>query len=275
MLIDWFTVFAQILNFLILVALLKRFLYRPILNAMAEREAGIAARQEEARRHIEAAEREAELYREKTRELEAGRAEMMENARQEAEYRRRELLTEVREEVMNRRTAWYEALQQEKASFLHDLRLHAGAKFLQISRQALGELAGAELEQRILHVFLERLHQMIDSADKDFPGSLMRSGSRVAVTSSFEIPQDLRSLIEHTFRSHIAPECSFHYETSPVLLCGIELKTDGVRVAWSLQDYLGELEKELNLELVKRPVFASAGMPEEKPVEETQTAPGF
>ncbi len=264
MLIDWFTVFAQIFNFLILVALLKRFLYRPILNAMDEREAGIAARQEEARLHIEAAEREAELYREKTRELEAGRAEMMENARQEAELRRKELLTQVREEVMNRRAAWYEALQQEKASFLHDLRVHAGAKFLQISRQALGELAGAELEQRILHVFLERLQDMIDHAGKDFPGSLMRSGARVAVTSSFEIPADLRSLIEHTFRSHIAPECSFHYETSPDLLCGIELKADGVRVAWSLEDYLGELERDLNLEFIKRPVFASSGVPEDQ-----------
>jgi F-type H+-transporting ATPase subunit b len=268
-LIDWFTVFAQIFNFLMLVALLKRYLYRPILNAMDEREARIAARQEEARRHIEAAEREAELYREKTRELEAGRAEMMENARQEAESRRRELLNEAREEVMNRRTAWYEALQQEKASFLHDLRVHAGAKFLQISRQALGELAGAELEQRILHVFLERLRDMIDHAGRDFPESLMRSGSRVAVTSSFDIPEDLRSLIEHTFQSRIAPECSFHYEISPDLLCGIELKTDGVRVAWSLQDYLGELERDLNLEFIKRPVFAAMGELEEEPVEET------
>jgi F-type H+-transporting ATPase subunit b len=262
-LIDWFTVFAQILNFLILVALLKRFLYGPIIKAMDEREAGIAARQEEARLHIEAAEREAMLYREKTRELEAGRAEMMENARQDAESRRSELLTQVREEVMNRRTAWYEALQQEKASFLHDLRLHAGAKFLQISRQALGELAGAELEQRILHVFLERLQDMAESAGSDLPESLKRSGARVAVTSSFEIPEDLRSLIEHTFRSRLAPECSFHYAISPDLLCGIELKTDGVRVAWSLQDYLGELEKELNLEFIKRPVFASAGVLEE------------
>jgi F-type H+-transporting ATPase subunit b len=267
-LIDWFTVFAQILNFLILVGLLKRFLYGPIIRAMDEREARIAARQEEARLHIEAAERETRLYREKTRELEASRLEMMETARQEADARRRELLSRVREEVLNRRAAWFEALQQEKAAFLHDLRLHAGAKFLQISRQALGELAGAELERRILHVFLERFREMADTAGPDFPASLARSGSRVAVTSSFEIPEDLRSLIEDTFRSRIATECSFHYETSPDLLCGIELKTDGVRVAWSLQDYLGELEKELNLEFIKRPVFASMGEVEGTAVED-------
>ena len=43
MLIDWFTVGAQALNFLILVWLLKRFLYKPILHAIDEREKGIAA----------------------------------------------------------------------------------------------------------------------------------------------------------------------------------------------------------------------------------------
>ena len=43
MLIDWFTVGAQALNFLVLVWLLKRFLYKPILNAVDAREKRIAA----------------------------------------------------------------------------------------------------------------------------------------------------------------------------------------------------------------------------------------
>ena len=43
MLIDWFTVGAQALNFIILVWLLKRFLYKPILNAVDAREKRIAA----------------------------------------------------------------------------------------------------------------------------------------------------------------------------------------------------------------------------------------
>ena len=38
MLIDWFTVGAQALNFVILVWLLKHFLYKPILNAIDVRE---------------------------------------------------------------------------------------------------------------------------------------------------------------------------------------------------------------------------------------------
>jgi F-type H+-transporting ATPase subunit b len=46
MLIDWFTVGAQVLNFLILVWLLKRFLYGPILDAI---DARLACRQMNSR----------------------------------------------------------------------------------------------------------------------------------------------------------------------------------------------------------------------------------
>ena len=52
MLIDWFTVGAQVLNFLVLVWLLKRFLYKPVLDAIDAREKGIASRLAEAKKNI-------------------------------------------------------------------------------------------------------------------------------------------------------------------------------------------------------------------------------
>ncbi|MEO8156065.1 MAG: F0F1 ATP synthase subunit B, partial [Rhizobacter sp.] len=42
MLIDWFTVGAQALNFVVLVWLMKRFLYQPVLDSIAAREKRIA-----------------------------------------------------------------------------------------------------------------------------------------------------------------------------------------------------------------------------------------
>ena len=43
MLFDWFTLIAQLVNFLVLVWLLKRYLYKPILDAIDERENLIAS----------------------------------------------------------------------------------------------------------------------------------------------------------------------------------------------------------------------------------------
>ena len=70
MLIDWFTTVAQIINFLILIALLRYFLYRPIVSAMEKREKAVADRWHEAEQQRDQARAEAELQRKKNQELE-------------------------------------------------------------------------------------------------------------------------------------------------------------------------------------------------------------
>ena len=67
--IDWLTVAAQIVNFLVLIWLLQRFLYRPITNAMARREARIEERLSDARTRRKEAEEEAEDLRNSARSL--------------------------------------------------------------------------------------------------------------------------------------------------------------------------------------------------------------
>ena len=59
MLINPFTVLAQLVNFLILVWLLKRFLYKPILHAIDEREKGIAAQLAQAEGKVAEAQKRA------------------------------------------------------------------------------------------------------------------------------------------------------------------------------------------------------------------------
>jgi len=67
--IDWFTVVAQIVNFLILVGLLKKFLYGPIIRAMDDRERRIASRLEEANARERQAQEEVQSYRQKREDL--------------------------------------------------------------------------------------------------------------------------------------------------------------------------------------------------------------
>ena len=90
--LDWFVFFAQIVNFLILVYLLKRFLYGRIVKAMDNREAKIVARYQEAETLKQEAEKSAALYEEKNRILAEKQEELMNQAVQEAESRRKELM---------------------------------------------------------------------------------------------------------------------------------------------------------------------------------------
>ena len=87
MLIDWFTVTAQIVNFLILVYLLKRFLYQPIVRHMNEREEKIANRLQQASDKRAEAQRQIDEFQHKQEEIEQQSAQKLEKAEEEAQKR--------------------------------------------------------------------------------------------------------------------------------------------------------------------------------------------
>ena len=87
MLIDWFTVGAQVVNFLILVWLLKRFLYRPILDAIDAREKRIARELADADATKAEAQKERDEFRHKNEAFEQQRTALMNKAAEEARKR--------------------------------------------------------------------------------------------------------------------------------------------------------------------------------------------
>ena len=96
MLIDWFTVGAQALNFLILVWLMKRFLYKPILHAIDEREKRIAAELANADAKKAEAQKERDEFQHKNEEFDQQRAALLSKATDEAKAERQRLLDEAR-----------------------------------------------------------------------------------------------------------------------------------------------------------------------------------
>ena len=100
--VNWFTVAAQVVNFLILVWLLHRFLYGPIVAAMDRREQRIAERLQDAQRKSDAAAAEADAYRRQREELNAERDRLLAEARLEAETLRSTLIEAARAEMARR-----------------------------------------------------------------------------------------------------------------------------------------------------------------------------
>lgn len=243
MLIDWFTVVAQALNFLILVLLLKRFLYGPIIRAMEEREARIAARLAEAGRMKEEAAQEAESYRQQNQELQETRAELLGQARTEAESRRQELLQKARAEIDEARARWQKALQQEQDVFLQELRRRTISQVHATARRALADLADTDLETHLAHVFIQRLQQTAE--DGEVAAALRQAAQEIVVRSAFEISPELRQTILGVVQEQTQDDVEARFETAPDLICGIELAADGYKIAWSLADYLDSLEEEL------------------------------
>jgi F-type H+-transporting ATPase subunit b len=251
-LIDWFTIIAQIINFLILLWLLKRFLYKPIMNAMNEREKKITHRLTEAERARIEAEKQAEEYQHRTAELENQRESLLQGARNEADALRKELLHQARQEVTEVQERWHRAIQQEKEAFLRDLYQRASTQTYEIARKALSDLANKDLETHIVENFLLRIQNLGSEERASVENSLANSNGRITVRSTFEIPDHLREQIASRIESVASNRFELIFETFPEVLCGIELKLAGKKISWSLASYLDALQENLSEALQTR-----------------------
>jgi len=245
-LINWFVVAAQIVNFLILVLLLKRFLYGPIVRAMAAREERIASQLEAARQKKEDAEQEEASLRQKMRSLEDQRQEMLAQAEGEAQAHKQKLFAQAREEVEQVRQKWTESVKWQKEAFLANLKQRLAQEIFAISRRALQELGDLEVEQRLLQVFLERLRQLGPGERQALQESLQDAGGELAVTTAFALTPETQEQIKAQVQDLFGPGLSLRFSTSSELLAGIEMLTSSRKIAWSLGNYLDTLEEDLS-----------------------------
>jgi len=240
--IDWFTVGAQILNFLVLVALLKRFLYAPVVEAMAARESRIAGRLKQAvERERQADDRDSELQ-ERLAQLDAQREEMLAGLREEVSEQRERLTGELRDEIAQQRARWQEESAREREELAGRLRSELAGSVLEVSRRVLADLADESLERRVVAAFTRRLHELA----QDDRRALAEARESVVVASGFALDDDQREALARALREAAAepaepgwPEVRWQQDAS--LLCGLRVRADGVELAWSVDDYLGDL----------------------------------
>jgi len=250
-LIDWFTVIAQIINFLILVLLLRHFLYGRIIKAMDQREQRIASRLEDAEQSKEEAAKETESLRAKNQEFEKTRQGMMAATKEDAEHFRKELIQGVRRDVDDLKTKWEQTLQKEKDSFIQSLRQLAGEQVYSIARRAIGDLADVEVESLVLRVFLDQISNM----DREKRSAIAESASNeggLTIKSSFDIPEREKESIRETLMQSGFNETEIRYETDSDLILGIELRAHSQKITWNLNDYVSALEDRTRTALERR-----------------------
>jgi F-type H+-transporting ATPase subunit b len=240
--IDQFTLIAQVINFLVLVWLLKRVFYGRIIGAMNEREVRIAGRLEEAADQRESAEQEAKLYRTRNRELEEQRGQLLAQAREEAESHRQELLEAARQETERAQVQWLETLNRERQELLRDFRERLGQEVFKLSRQGLKELANADLEEQILKVFVERV-ETLDAAEREAIATTIRdSDHAVEIRTAFPVDPEARECLSRSLRQKLDDRVGVRFTTAPELICGVELRAHSHRLVWNLDSYLEGLE---------------------------------
>ncbi len=243
----WFTYSAQIINFLILVWLLKRFLYRPVLQTIEKREQGFTLREKEAGKVEAEALELLEDYHQRLSALENSREIMMGQVREEVTEWKSEQIEQAKEEVAEARQRWHSAYQRERERILRTMKEGVGIEVQEMTRTLLRELANCDLESVMIDVFLKRFAESPEGLSR-FRKSMMPD-HRLRIRSAFPISEDSQKRMMHLLneqsetRSGLIDKCELIIDTD--LICGIELVYGDHRWSWSLAQSLDELEHHL------------------------------
>lgn len=250
MLIDWFTVGAQVLNFLILVWLMKRFLYKPILHAIDVREQRIAKELADADTKKAEAQKERDTFQLKNEAFDQERAELLSKTKEDADSEKQRLLAEARTAADALSAKRQETLRNEAQTLNQALARQTQDVVLAIARKTLTDLSTASLEAQMVDVFSERLRSLGDEAKQILAEALNAATEPALIRSAFDLPADQRTKLQTTLNETFAAEVPIRFETAPDLVSGIELSASGQKIAWSIADYLTTMEKGIG-ELLK------------------------
>ncbi len=267
MLIDWFTVGAQAVNFLVLVWLMQHFLYKPILHAIDEREKRIATELSNADKKKAEAQKERDDFKHKNEKFDQQRSMLLSKVTDEVKAERERLLDEARKAAADLSLKRQETLRNEEHNLHQNLSLWAQKEVFAIARKTLTDLATTSLEERMGEVFTRRLLEMDGQAKAGLAKALMTASAPAIVRSAFDLPANQRAAIQNALNKAFSAKIPVRFVTAPDLISGIELTTNGQKVAWSIADYMASLEKGVD-ELLKEKDISEA-----KSTSDTKTKP--
>lgn len=215
---------------------------KPILNAIDEREKRIAAKLADADTKKAEAQKERDTFEQKNEEFDRQRATLLIKATDEVQAERRRLLDEARQAADALSSQRQEELRNEAMNLNQAILRRTQQEVFAITRRVLTDLAATSLEERLSEVFTRRLREMDGKTKENLAETLQAAIDPAVVRSAFPLAAEQRATIQKALNETFAAEIRLRFETAPDLISGIELTTNGQKVAWSIADYLVSLE---------------------------------
>lgn len=157
--IEWPILIAQIVNFAILLAILGKFVYKPVLKMLDERKEGVAKaleREEKAAAKLAAA----DVEREKI--LVAARAEsqsIIDEAKKDGEGMKAKLIATAREEIAKMKADAEKRLKDERARLVTEVKGEIGGLIVDTIEKAFSDVLDARTQGRMVEQALAVLRE--------------------------------------------------------------------------------------------------------------------
>jgi len=244
--INWFTVIAQVINFLILVWLLKKFLYKPILDAVNEREQKITHQLKDADAQKATAQKEKNDFKQKNEDFDQQKKGMMDKAIADVKTEKQQLMDTAKAEASLLRSNLEKAFKEEQEHENREMAQNTQQQVFAMTRKALAEIASIHLEAQSASTFIQHLKAAKEEEKQQFIDAFKSNSNAILVKSAFELSAKQQDEINDAVNELLHAKTKLQFKIAPELISGIELSTNGYKVAWSFSEYLHALEKNIS-----------------------------
>jgi F-type H+-transporting ATPase subunit b len=228
------------------VWLLKRFLYKPILNAIDEREKKIESQLKDADNRESVAKKEQDEFKKKNEQFDQEKKKRMDKAVVETNVERDKLLEIARNEAAELRVKLQRSLSEMQENLNRDIAQKTQQEVFAIARKTLTDLASQSLEEQSTTLFIKRINELKKEEKQQFINAFKSESSPILIGSAFDLPKKQQSEIQNVVTEILGTETHFQFKTAPEIISGIELTSNGYKVAWSISEYLNSLQKNIS-----------------------------
>jgi F-type H+-transporting ATPase subunit b len=243
---DWTTFALEILNFLVLLWILKRFLYRPVLDMLDARQQAMreqAARAEAVRKEAETLKAE---YEARLADWQVEREKAWQALEQELEREKDSALEKLKKQMIEEKEK--RALHEQAAAATHEATLGTSARRAAYARASamLRRLASPELTATIVAVFEEDVRNLPD-AQRDTlrdAAAAQEGAVPVDIATAHPIGAEARERIVGTLSAAAARPLQPAFRVAPELMAGVRVAVGQCLLQANLADELAFFQEQ-------------------------------
>ena len=244
--INWNTVFFQIINFLIIVWILKKYLFKPVLSAMDKREKIIQDRLKEAEKVKLNAENERKRLEQEILDLEKSKKNVMAETYKTAEKEHALMIKTFNAEMIGKRQAFNEQMLNERDMLQNSIKEITGKAIVQTVSDALQNLTNINIQNLIIDGFIEKIQEgKIRKAQE--VKKFYTKNKIIYVQSSFKLSVKQKTSIKQAFMKLMnIRSINVEFKTDESILCGLEIVCTPMLISYGMNTYITELQKNID-----------------------------
>jgi F-type H+-transporting ATPase subunit b len=241
--INWSTLLLQIVNFGIMVFILSRVFFKPVVRILDERAERVTqALQEAEERERKAAQAQAE-YEKTLAEAQDQVLVMQQQAQEDLLRTKQQVLADTRQQIAKMRETAAQDLEEAREEAVTEHRRELGRLAIELSERLMRQAGGSAFQESSIQEFLSRLAHL---QPEEYREALADDGApilQVQVVSAHSLDDASRAAIEAQTAHLLDREIELRYQVDRRLIAGVLMRFGGVVIDGSLSGQLQTLHE--------------------------------